>query len=87
MRKISTDFSCILLSQIGSLMSNLTANYANFVKFITTEPSFFTQLRLDAGLLNRQIVAVSHKPAAVLALYVRCTAVTTSHHFYWFFFL
>ncbi|CAL8469158.1 g8699 [Coccomyxa elongata] len=46
-----------LQGQIGSLMANLTTEYANFVKFITTEPSFFTQMRSDASLLNRQIVA------------------------------
>ncbi|BDA45097.1 hypothetical protein COCOBI_06-5770 [Coccomyxa sp. Obi] len=46
-----------LQGQIGSLMANLTAEYASFVKFITTEPSFFTQLKNDAALLNRQIVA------------------------------
>lgn len=46
--------------QIGSLMTNLTADYANFVKFITTAPTFFTQLVNDANLLNRQVVAVRY---------------------------
>ncbi len=64
MREYSADLSCISLSQIGSLMANLTANYANFVKFITTEPTFFGQLRQDASLLNKQIVAVRLEPAA-----------------------
>jgi hypothetical protein len=40
-------------------MANLTADYANFVKFITTAPTFFNQLSADASLLNKQIVAVS----------------------------
>lgn len=40
-------------------MANLTADYANFVKFITTGPTFFNQLAADAALLNRQLVAVS----------------------------
>ncbi len=40
-------------------MANLTADYANFVKFITTAPTFFNQLAADAALLNKHIVAVS----------------------------
>nr|QOL01187.1 putative extracellular protein CSOL_105 [Pseudococcomyxa simplex] len=46
-----------LQTTVGSLMANLTADYANFVKFITTAPTFFNQLSADASLLNKQIVA------------------------------
>ncbi|BDA45096.1 hypothetical protein COCOBI_06-5760 [Coccomyxa sp. Obi] len=46
-----------LQNKVGSLMGNLTADYANFVKFITTAPTFFNQLAADAALLNRQLVA------------------------------
>lgn len=44
-------------------MANLTSDYANFVKFITTAPTFFNQLSADAALLNKQIIAVSHLPS------------------------
>ncbi|CAL8469159.1 g8700 [Coccomyxa elongata] len=46
-----------LQNTVGTLMANLTADSANFVKFITTAPTFFNHLAADAALLNKQIVA------------------------------
>jgi hypothetical protein len=46
-------------AQIGSFTSLLKTEYSNIVKFITTPPSWFVQLQADAGLINRQLNAVS----------------------------
>jgi hypothetical protein len=46
-----------LQSMVGSFVTNITSDYANFVKFVTTAPTFFNQLSADAGLINRQLNA------------------------------
>ena len=45
--------------QVSTLMANLTTEYSNFVKFITTTPSWFASLANDVVLINRQLNAVS----------------------------
>ena len=45
--------------QIAGLMTNLTAEYTNFLNFLTTAPSAFNVFKNDATLLNAQLNAVS----------------------------
>ena len=49
---------CMCALQIGTFVSNLTTEYSNFVKFLTTAPSWFVALANDVSLINRQINAV-----------------------------
>ena len=49
----------VLDVQIAGLMTNLTAEYTNFLNFLTTAPSAFNVFKNDASLLNAQLNAVS----------------------------
>ena len=52
----------VYFSQVSTLLSNLTGEYSNFVKFITTTPSWFESLVTDVSLINTQINAVRAAP-------------------------
>ncbi|CAL5229806.1 g13203 [Coccomyxa viridis] len=61
-----------LQGSIAGLMTNLTAEYTNFLNFLTTAPSAFNVFKNDASLLNAQlnatIAAVSPNAAKLITL-------------------